>query len=548
MLTEVPTCTNCHSFSADGRTMGMDLDGPDGDKGTYVIAPVEPRMLVEDEDVITWNSFPGKPPDHKTIGFLSRVSPDGQHVVSTVNESLVRVQFQGLQVPAGLLSDTRYPRLLFRATGEMKAVPGADDPRYVHCDAVWTPDGKSLVFARAEAKDPYPEGGAIAQYADDPAEIPIQYDLYRLPFSDGLGGQPEPIAGASQNGISNTFPKISPDGKWIVFVKCKNGQLMRPDGRLCIIPVEGGTAREMGCNTRLMNSWHSFSPNSRWMVFSSKANTPYTQMFLTHIDEQGQDSPAILIPNSTAANRAVNLPEFVNIQYDDLVNIDMPALDYRRHGLLGMLLAEKGLFAEALAEFDQAVQDQPDYHDGRMNAAILLLRQGKVDEAKSRLEELLELDPKYLRARRELAALLEKQGLTAEAILQYETGLSHNREFVEAHVKLAQIYLDRGELEKATEHLRTLLDLDSKNPLRFLDLALVLLKRGLLEDAGKYLEESLALDPDFAAGHFYLGEVRMSQGEYASAIDQFQHAARVDAISLAGGQRVGLAAGRLSAT
>ena len=42
----------------------------------------------------------------------------------------------------------------------------------------------------------------------------------------------------------------------------------------------------MNCNTPLMNSWHSFSPNGRWLVFSSKSRSPYTQMFLTHIDER----------------------------------------------------------------------------------------------------------------------------------------------------------------------------------------------------------------------------------------------------------------------
>ena len=67
-----------------------------------------------------------------------------------------------------------------------------------------------------------------------------------------------------------------------------------------------------------MNSWHSFSPNGRWLVFSSKSRSPYTQMYLTHIDENGNDSPAILIDNATAANRAVNIPEFVNIPPDGL--------------------------------------------------------------------------------------------------------------------------------------------------------------------------------------------------------------------------------------
>jgi len=83
----------------------------------------------------------------------------------------------------------------------------------------------------------------------------------------------------------------------------------------------------MTANTRLMNSWHSFSPNGRWLVFSSKARSPYTQMYLTHIDENGNDSPPILIDNATAANRAVNIPEFVNIPPDAIEDITVTVAD-----------------------------------------------------------------------------------------------------------------------------------------------------------------------------------------------------------------------------
>ena len=64
--------------------------------------------------------------------------------------------------------------------------------------------------------------------------------------------------------------------------------LLQPDSELYIMPAAGGEARRLECNTARMNSWHSWSPNGKWLVFSSKANSPYTQLFLTHIDEQGQ--------------------------------------------------------------------------------------------------------------------------------------------------------------------------------------------------------------------------------------------------------------------
>ena len=40
--------------------------------------------------------------------------------------------------------------------------------------------------------------------------------------------------------MSNSFPKISPDGRWIVYVQARNGQLMRPDSQLFIVPAAGG--------------------------------------------------------------------------------------------------------------------------------------------------------------------------------------------------------------------------------------------------------------------------------------------------------------------
>jgi hypothetical protein len=60
LMEGLPTCVNCHSFSRDGKTLGMDLDGPNNDKGLYTIAPVRPQMSIRNEDVISWTSFQKK--------------------------------------------------------------------------------------------------------------------------------------------------------------------------------------------------------------------------------------------------------------------------------------------------------------------------------------------------------------------------------------------------------------------------------------------------------------------------------------------------------
>lgn len=528
LLRDVPTCTNCHSFSADGGTLGMDLDGPQGDKGAYVIAPITRQMKIEREDVISWNSFEDKPEGHKTIGLLSRLSPDGQFAVTTLNEAVYVCNFMDYRFLQVFFPTRGILGYYSRATGRIRALPGADDPRYVHCDAVWTPDGKHLIFARAEAKDPYPEHGRLPERANSPDETQIQYDLYRIPFDGGRGGKPEPIAGASGNGMSNTFPKVSPDGKWIVFVQCRNGQLMRPDSTLWIVPAQGGTARKMRCNTPRMNSWHSFSPNGRWMVFSSKANTPYTQMFLTHLDEQGNDSPAVLVPNSTAANRAVNLPEFVNRPYEDLLSIRVEALKYLQHGWQGIQLGRQGKLDEAMAEFETAIELQPDYWQAHVNVAAVLIKQGKRDEAMARLDKMLEACPEPGPALDMAGVILARHGLLDEAIDHFSATIERYPDFFLAHANLGRIFLAKGMPEKATAYFRRRVELDPPNPLGYLELGNALYLRGMFDEACAQFRKSLEIAPRLFDAHLMLGKTLAAQGDFSSAVARFREATTID--------------------
>ncbi|MGB7591155.1 MAG: tetratricopeptide repeat protein, partial [Terriglobia bacterium] len=390
-----------------------------------------------------------------------------RYVVSMVNEAEKYDRASYYMYYTANYKDYRFNQVFYptrgilawysRATGRIQPLPGADDPRYVQTDAVWSPDGKYLVFARAEAKDPFPPGWKLPEHADDSEETPIQYDLYRIPFNNGQGGRPEPIAGASQNGMSNSFPKVSPDGRWIVFVECRNGQLLRPDSQLYIVAAQGGIAGRLRCNMRLMNSWHSFSPNGRWLVFSSKSRWPYTQMFLTHLDQQGDDSSPILINNTTAANRAVNLPEFVNISKDGLLSIDVPAAEIYRltdsgwelakkgnldaavaewlkgleldprdanlHNYVGAALMQEGKFDEAILHLEKALESNPDADEAHGNMGLLLMQQGNLDEASAHLRKALEINPANARAHFNLGYADYAAGKVSQALAEWRVGL-----------------------------------------------------------------------------------------------------------------------------
>jgi tetratricopeptide (TPR) repeat protein len=392
----------------------------------------------------------------------------------------------------------------------------------VQTDAVWSPDGKYLVFARAEARDAYPPGRKVAEYAGDPNEIPIQYDLYRVPFNGGKGGRPESIRGASQNGMSNNFPKVSPDGRWIVFVQCHNGQLMRPDGRLLIIPAEGGEARELSSNTPLMNSWHSFSPNGRWLVFSSKSQSVYTQMFLTHLDENGRATPAILIENATAANRAVNIPEFVNIGRDALLHIDVPAADFYTLFDSALSLESSGRHADAVAEWRKALTIDPTNAKAHTNLGIALLATGAAQEALAELRKAIEIEPDYGRARNNLGAALIELGRYEEAVTQLRALVDASPDFAEARVNLGEALLDAGKLDDAVAQFQKVI---AANPAqaRVRDyLGQALARQGKLTEADDQFSRAIEADPKDNTARLFLGGALYQQGKVADAIARWR--------------------------
>ncbi len=315
VLKDLPVCGNCHSFSSDGKMLAMDVDYA-SNKGSYVITAVKEHMVLAKKDIITWTDGENA---EQANGLLSQISPDGRYVISTVKDISVFVPKPELAFSQVFFPVKGILCVFDRETGCFRELPGADNPEFVQSNPTWSPDGKYIVFARAKALDLQntKHQGAVWLTPTESREFimagePFLFDLYRIPFNGGQGGTAEPLKGASNNGKSNFFARYCPDGRWIVFCRAKSYMLLQPDSELYIIPAEGAKSRRLRCNTSRMNSWYSWSPNSKWLVFSSKAYSDYTQLCLTHIDEHGCSTPPVLLEHLTAPNRAANIPEFVN--------------------------------------------------------------------------------------------------------------------------------------------------------------------------------------------------------------------------------------------
>jgi len=537
VLEKLPVCGNCHSFSADAAVLGMDVDYAN-DKGSYAVTRVQEDMTLARSEIITWSDY-RREDQEPTFGLLSQVSPDGRYVVSTVKDQSVFVPKPGLAFSQLFFPIKGILCIYDRQTGMYQALPGADDPNLVQSNPSWSPDGKYIVFARAAAyrlKVPGAEKKVLLS-PDDCSEFlkdgkPFLYDLYRIPFNEGQGGQPEPVQGAFNNGMSNFFARYSPDGRWIVFCRAKSYMLLQPDSELYIIPAEGGEPRKLLANTAHMNSWHSWSPNGKWLVFSSKANSPYTQLLLTHIDEKGNSSPAVLLDRFTASDRAANIPEFVNARPTAIARIHEQFVDdysYFRAGVTSLRAndpqgAEQG--------YRKALKLNPHNAKAHLDLAYLLLKRGEIDEGLVHVNESLRLDPNNVEARFNLAMAMALQKKPQEAATHFEKVIQLKPDHAEAHFNLAVVLANLGRLDEAVTHYLKASELNPNDARVPYNLGLLAAQQGKLDEVVKHLSRAIQIKPDYTDAYVNLGVILARQKKFDQAISTFTKATQIDSSNI----------------
>ena len=533
ILENLPVCGNCHSFPIDGKTLAMDVDYANS-KASYVVTQVAEQMILATSDIITWNDY-RKEDGQQTFGLLSQISPDGRFVLSTVKDASVFVPrpdlaFSQLFFPVkGILC------VYDRNAGTFAALPGADDPQFVQSNPSWSPDGKYIVFARSRAYELKNVSGPrkvllspeeCREFLEDGKLF--LFDLYRIPFNGGKGGEPEPIRGASNNGMSNFFAKYSPDGKWIVFCKAKSYMLLQPDSELYIIPAEGGQARKLRANTNRMNSWHSFSPNGRWLVFSSKADSPYTQLFLTHIDEQGQSSPAVLLEHFTSSDRAANIPEFINAEPTAIKRIREQFLDDFSYLRAASEFFKGNDFIGAEQQCRKSLELNPKNAKAHAILGIALSRQDKLDEANGHLLEAIRLDPTDYEAHYSLGQTMTRQKKFDEAIRHFSIVLRLRPDYTQAHGYMGSLLLAKGDLDQAEVCLSQALQLDPNYADAHYNMGQLMLRQKQFDNAISHLSQAVTLKPDDAQAHYKLAEALAQQKQPGQAIEHYSKAVSLE--------------------
>lgn len=295
-------CVNCHSFQDYNRTGNMQLHIR-GDKGGTVIVQngQHQKINLKAEGLVGGAVYPSWHPTQNLIAYS--VNAIGQNFY-TKKKDKVEVM------------DDKSDLILYDIDAN-RIIPVSMSPDWLETFPYWSPDGRYLYFVAAYFKP------AIM---NTQAEIinkhnTIRYNLVRRPFdpSTMTFGPADTLISARESGKSCTFPRVSPDGRHLLFTMGEYGNfhIWHKSSDLYLMDLNTGTYEPASIiNSPDVESYHSWSSNGRWVIFSSRRlDGGYTRLYLAYFDNKGRFHKPFVLPQEDPdfyerTLKSFNIPEF----------------------------------------------------------------------------------------------------------------------------------------------------------------------------------------------------------------------------------------------
>lgn len=291
-------CVNCHAFNQNNpANMSLHFRGSHG--ATMLQTNKEVRILdTKTDKTLASAVYPYWHPSGKYVAYSTNQTRQSFHVGKEKRVEVIDlasdVMIYDVEKNAFILND------LLKGEESFQTYP------------VFSANGRKLYFCSAEAKK-IPE-----EFKE------IRYNLCSIDFdpeNGTLGNRVDTLINAAGINKSITFPRPSYDGKYIMYTLSDYGNfsIWHKEADLWLYDIETGTTRQMNeVNSSDTESFHNWSSNNRWFVFSSRRDDGlFTRLYISHIDEKGNAGKPFLLPqqepveNTLEDMRSYNVPEFV---------------------------------------------------------------------------------------------------------------------------------------------------------------------------------------------------------------------------------------------
>ena len=322
--TQFEGCVNCHSFNrGNPADMSLHIRGPHG-----------ATLLRHDNSPFA--AYNTKTP--QTIGFCVYPywHPSGRYIAYSTNAT--SQLFHSSNPNRVEVFDTASDLQVYDVEkNELLLSPLLRQDSIYETYPVFSADGRSLYFCRASPYSLQREGASQGSVVGaDIALDSIHYSLCRIDFDpktgtfgdridtivDAASFSPLPTwGGVGGEALSISFPRPSYDGRFLCYTLSDYGQfsIWHHEADLWLLDLATGENRPMTeANSDDTESFHNWSTNSRWLVFSSRRDDGlFTRPYFCHIDDKGVVSKAFMLPQRNPRRFyrdrffSFNVPEFI---------------------------------------------------------------------------------------------------------------------------------------------------------------------------------------------------------------------------------------------
>jgi hypothetical protein len=302
-------CMNCHTFCRNSsKTMMLHLRSEHA--GT---------VIYRDGKLSKINTKTSK-----TIanGMYPAWHPSGNYIAFSVNR--IVQSYHAIPERTVEVYDTLSDIVLYDVNKNViTSCRSLSDPDHLETFPTWSPDGRYLYYCCAiknAIKKPDYENFMNAHSK-------IRYDLLRIAFDqeNHSFGAVDTVLTVSNEERSISFPRISPDGRYIIFCLSEHGNLTiwHPESDLYLLDLNTGLVSRPDINSNKSESFHTWSSTGRWIVFSSRRDDGllYTRPYFAYFDTSGRMHKPFLLPQKSFGHyfkimKSYNLPELVTSKVD----------------------------------------------------------------------------------------------------------------------------------------------------------------------------------------------------------------------------------------
>ncbi len=186
-----------------------------------------------------------------------------------------------------------------------------------------------------------------------------------------------------------------------------------------------------------------------------------------------------------------------------------------------------GRYAEAVANYRQLLQVDPNQAEVYVNIGIALRALGRRREAVACYKKAIRIKPEFVEAYYNLANVLKEKGRSTEAIENYGQAVRLRPDFPQAYYNLANVLRSSGRLEEAVESYRRAIELKGDYANAYVNLAMTVKDLGRTEEAAGNYKKAICLKPDYFQAHNNLGIALKELGRLDEAIESYAEAVRL---------------------